>query len=161
VREVKEHDGARLLTSFRRDVVHQSLVAGWDIAALAMQSAEGLDASTLVTGQPAALAARVAGAAGARFDACLRIERLDGLVVLEDRASALTVGSDGVRELRVDFGALSLNYGLYRALFDLSIGGQALARRSTLFEVFNPRPPRGGRPVLVYPTSVRVTALAP
>ncbi|HEX2544600.1 MAG TPA: ABC transporter ATP-binding protein [Ramlibacter sp.] len=161
VQEVREKDGDGLLKRFQRDVVRQSLQAGWDIAELAMHSSEGLTASTLVTGEPAMLAAQVRGEAGSAFDARLRIERLDGLLVLEERACGLRVGPEGQANFKVDFGALRLNYGFYRALLETSDPAGPTARRSALFEVFNPRPHRGGRPILVYPTSVRVTPLAP
>jgi lipopolysaccharide transport system ATP-binding protein len=160
IHQVREQDNQRLLTRFRREVVHESLAAGWDITELSMLSAEGLSASMLVTGDPASLGLAVRGAAGARFDAWLRIERLDGLLVLEERATGLRIGAAGTADVKADFGPLHLNYGLYRGLLQISHGGKPAARRSTLFEVMNPRPPRGGRPVLIYPTTTHVTPLS-
>jgi hypothetical protein len=163
--EVRRADNALLLERFRREIVHERPDPGWDIAQLAMHTAEGLPASTLVTGEPAALEAEVRGIAGAEFDARLRIERLDGLLVLEQRAApagtALRVGRQGRAGFRVDFGALRLNQGLYRALLETTLPAGVTARRSTLFEVLNTRPHRGGRPVLVYPSSLHVTPLDP
>ena len=161
LQEVREKDNAGLLKRFQRDVVHQSLAPGWDVAELSMLSPEGLAASTLVTGDPATLGAQVAGEAGARFDARLRVERLDGLLVLEEQASGLRLDAQGRSHLKVDFGPLRLNYGFYRALLETATTQGPTARRSALFEVINPRPHRGGRPILVYPTSMRVTALPP
>jgi hypothetical protein len=162
IRQVRETDSAKLLTRFQKEVVRQALVPGWDIASLSMVSTEGIDASTLVTGEPAMLAVDISGPAAAAYEARLRIERLDGLLVLEDRAGGpLRLGANGRSHLKVDFGPLRLNYGIYRALIESSSDGRTTARRSALFEVINPRPPRGGRPVLVYPTALRATPLNP
>lgn len=160
--EVRGADNASSLARFRRELVHEQLVAGWDITGLGMRTGEGLEASLLVTGQPALLRARIAGAAEATFEARLRIDRLDGLAVLDRRSPAgvLRVDERGEGEVKVDFGPLPLNFGIYRALLEAAHEGRVVARRSVLFEVINPRPPRGGRPVLVYPTSVRVTELS-
>ncbi|MEJ8835237.1 ABC transporter ATP-binding protein [Ramlibacter sp. AN1133] len=161
LQEVRQSDNAKLLERFRREIVHEALAPGWDIPALAMHTAEGLPASVLVTGDPVALAAQVLGAVGTAFKARLRVERLDGLVVLESDAAsdgaALRIPAGGRTELRVDFGRLALNYGIYRMLFETLADHGVTARRSILFEVVNPRPHRGGRAVLVYPAALHVT----
>jgi lipopolysaccharide transport system ATP-binding protein len=161
LKEVRQSDESRLFERFRRDLVEESLAPGWEVAGIAMHSGEGLPATVLVTGEPASLAADVACPAGEPIEARLRVERLDGLVVLESRgaAAALRAGADGHARLRVDFGPLRLNYGFYRALLEVSGAGGVAARRATLFEVVNPRPHAGGRPVLVYPTTLRARAL--
>ena len=162
--EVRQADSAALFERFRRKVVQQGLEPGWEIAQIAMHSGEGLPATNLVVGEPASLAAEVVGPPGASFEATLRIERLDGLLVLEQRSSdagpPLRIPRGGRAVFRVDFGGLRLNFGLYRALLEI-LGPQGpAARRSTLFEVHNPRPHRGGRPVLVYPTALHVKSLS-
>jgi lipopolysaccharide transport system ATP-binding protein len=160
--QVREANEGQLLERFRREVVQESLAPSWSIEHLSVRTGEGLAASTLVTGQHAHLAIEVRGRPETALQACLRIERLDGLLVLEDRARAasLRTDADGCAAFSVDFGPLRLNHGFYRALLETADERGPTARRSVLFEVVNPRPHRGGRPVLVYPTSVRVTALS-
>ncbi len=117
----------------------------------------------LTTGHPAVLAARVLGSPGAQFSGSLEVTRLDGLYVFGSDASnvgqSFCLSQEGVRDLRIDLGLLPLNAGIYRVEMKATSQGAAVARHSVLFEVRNPRPHRGGRPVLVYPASVSATPL--
>lgn len=161
LKHVHAADESKLLERFRRDAVDESLVPGWKVAALSMRTGEGVAASSFLTGSPAHLLLEVLGPSDTALQATLRIERLDGLLVLEDRAAgvSLRTDADGCATAVVDFGPLRLNYGIYRALLETADRNGPTARRAALFEVVNPRPHRGGRPVLVYPTTVRVSAL--
>jgi len=162
--QVHKEDDGRLFERFRRELVDESQMPGWKVASLDMRS--GLDAGpvrTLVTGEKAEISVVGHGPTGSGLDARLHLRRLDGLVVLESLASAsigpLSVGANGEFGLRVGLGELPLNYGTYLARIDILVDGQVAARRSTLFEVINPRPHKGGRPVLVYPSSFNITGL--
>jgi lipopolysaccharide transport system ATP-binding protein len=159
LQEVRQSEDAAFLKRFQRAVADESLLPGWRVAELGMRTSEGVAASTLITGEPAQLLARMAGTPGEPVDACLRVERMDGLLVLENRASAAGIRprmpERGELELMVDFGPLRLNYGVYRAEWTVHVAGREAARRSILFEVVNPRPPLGGRPVLIYPSTLR------
>ncbi|TFY99673.1 polysaccharide ABC transporter ATP-binding protein [Ramlibacter rhizophilus] len=159
--EVRRADEAKLSERFRHQLVNESLLPGWSIDAAEMQSAEGLVVQHVVTGDSCAFSARVRAPAGEGFQAVLGLHRLDGLAVLEttcrfDGQSAAMCAS-GERRLHLDFGRLPLNYGLYKAQLEIRTDAGPAARRAVLFEVVNPRPPRGGRPVLVYPSTLTVT----
>jgi lipopolysaccharide transport system ATP-binding protein len=159
--EVRKDDETKLAERFRQQVVDQSLRPGWRIAVAELRSAEGIQAHCLVTREPASFAAHVVATAGLPFTARLRIHRLDGLAVLESTWPVPAQSSSGdesdTRRLRADLGLLPLNYGLYRAEIEVADASGPAARRSVLFEVVNPRPPRGGRPVLVYPATLTAT----
>lgn len=164
LQEVRQADNAKLLERFSREVIHESAQPGWDIATIGMQTAEGLASSSLICGEPAALVASVEGILASDFEARLRIDRLDGLVVLQQDAmpaGPMTISAHKHTRLRVEFGPLPLNHGIYRALLEITGPSGVLARRSTLFEVFNPRPHAGGRAVLVYPAVLHVQPLRP
>jgi lipopolysaccharide transport system ATP-binding protein len=162
--EVRRTDDALLTERFRREIVHEQCLPGWDVEALAMHSSEGIESAGLVTGEPASLVADLACAPGATLRASVRVERLDGLVVVDSRSPAgpaLRADAAGRARLRLDFGLLRLNHGFYRALLEVHGPGGLAARRSTLFEVSNPRPHPGGRPVLAYPAALQATPLTP
>lgn len=163
LQQVRDRDESKLLERFRREVVDESVTPGWKIARLSMRSAEGLDATRLFTGEPAQIAFELAGRPETPVRTTLRIDRLDGLLVLEDscRDAAFRTDADGVAAAVIDLGPLRLNYGTYRALVESADRNGTTARRSVLFEVINPRPHRGGRPVIVYPAKVRVSSLFP
>lgn len=163
--QVHKEDDGKLFERFKRELLDESLVDGWKVASLEMQSgSEARVTKTLITGESAAVEALLLGQPGCRFDARLHLRRLDGLVVREALASssgaALQMGVDGTARLRLDLGQLPLNYGTFQARMDVLVAGDPMARRSTLFEVVNPRPHKGGRPVLVYPTNFNITPLS-
>lgn len=163
--EVRRADEALLAARFRRDIVDESHLAGWRLPLLEMRGPEDVMATTLVTGQHASLAVVLDGPAGSIYEARLRVQRLDGLLVLESSAvgaaQPLSVPPNGRREWRVDFGRLPLNLGLYKAEIEVVTDGRCAARRSVLFEVVNPSPHRGGRPVLTYPCTITSTPVHP
>jgi lipopolysaccharide transport system ATP-binding protein len=161
VDEVRKADEAKLAARFRRNVVDESLLDGWAVADASMRSTESVPVQTLVTGQPAAFCAQVRVPNGQAFGTRLRVQRLDGLAILDAAAGFEAQSQPGptTRHVRADFGALVLNFGLYRVELQVRDASSTLAaRRSTLFEVVNPRPHRGGRPVLVYPNQMTVHA---
>ncbi|MEO8542838.1 MAG: ABC transporter ATP-binding protein [Burkholderiaceae bacterium] len=160
--QVHKDDDGKLFERFRRELVDESSMAGWKVESMGLQT--GLDTQpvrTLVTGESAALTMVVHGPAGCSFDAKLLLRRLDGLVVREslasDSAASLCVSENGSVRVTMDFGELPLNYGTFLARIDVLVGPEIAARRSTLFEVINPRPHKGGRPVLVTPSRFNVT----
>lgn len=164
--EVRTIDEAKLAERFRSEVLDESNAPGWRVTGLEFESGSpATPALTLITGEPAILRIDAAGEPGRTFDALLHLRRLDGLLVREDAAGSRgcrpVIGADGRIRLRLGLGALPLNWGTYLARIDLLLEGQIVARRSTLFEVVNPRPPKGGRPVLIYPAYFNVTPLVP
>jgi len=163
VDDVRAADEARLSERFKHQVVNERLKPGWDIESFETRSLLGSSSRTLVTGESAALEATITGLAGTAFEAMLTLCRLDGLVVRQTRYHAqmpLEASTNRAKSrLLADFGPLPLNYGLYRALLEISDETGIAARRSIHFEVINPNPPRGGRPVLIYPTMLNVTKI--
>ena len=160
--QVHKEDDGKLFERFKRDLVDESLVSGWRVESLdARRGADPDPVRTLITGEPASLSAVVRGPAGHGFDLRMHLRRLDGLVVREALASAnghsMVVADGGATRVHLSLGPLPLNYGTFLARFDILVDGQLVARRSTLFEVINPRPHKGGRPVLVYPSTLNVT----
>lgn len=159
--EVRKAEEAGLFARFKRELKEESILAGWRIGAAEVVGSEGIAARNLVTGSTASFVAEVQAPVGAVFSARLRLSRMDGLLVLESApASHFVVPAVGTKAVRVDFGRLPLNYGVYKAELDILDNGAPAARRSTLFEVHNPRPPRGGRPVLAYPCAVSATPVS-
>lgn len=158
--EVHQADDAGVLARLKGELADQSLRPGWAVDALEVRNAEGVAPKTVVTGEPATIFVRVLGAPGVAFTGRLSLTRLDGLRVwesAEEGAQSFNVLPAGACDLRIDLGSLPLNGAIYRAEFEALVQGAAVARRSVLFEVRNPRPHRGGRPVLVYPTQFSVT----
>jgi lipopolysaccharide transport system ATP-binding protein len=162
--QVHREDDGKLFERFRRELVDESAMVGWKVEDLGLRvGVAPQPVRTLVTGEAAALSADIRGHPGCSFDARLHVRRLDGLVVRESLASEsalrLRVGGDGATRVTIGFGQLPLNYGTFLARVDVLVGGNIAARRSTLFEVVNPRPHKGGRPVLVVPSHFNITRL--
>ncbi|WBY00715.1 ABC transporter ATP-binding protein [Ramlibacter tataouinensis] len=158
--EVHRADEALLLERFRREVTDVSVREGFRVESLDMLGHEGIAALSLQTGEPAAVAVRLTAPAGLPVHVRLRVERLDALDVL-DSGMDLEPGAAGQRELRVDLGYLPLNAGVFKLRIDLECDGRPAATRSTVFEVLNPNPLKGGRPILVVPARCDITPLAP
>lgn len=161
--QVRSVNEARLFERFSKDLCDDSMLLGWQVKQLAMCG--GLDQremATFVTGDIVNLRVNVCGPAGRSFDARLHLRRLDGVVVRESLASSCghfpVLSAEGRADLVMNFGEMPLNYGIYLARLDTLVDGSVAARRSTLFEVVNPRPHAGGRPILIYPTTLNVTA---
>ena len=148
---------ATLAAPFRSQVAEVALLCGWPIRAAEVRPVEGIGTQRLVTGEPAAFWASVQAPPGAAFEACMRLQRLDGLIVLETRSRFDAQSAGAERRLRVDFGRLPLNYGLYKAELEIRTGGERAARGAGVPGCPPPPRPRGGRPVLVYPASLTVT----
>lgn len=160
--EVHQADDAGVLARLKGELADQRMRPGWGVEALELRNAEGLAASLVQTGEPAMIAVRVRGAAGEAFTSRLSLTRLDGLRVWEsmrEGAESFALPPDGPLDLLIDLGRVPLNGAIYRAEFEVAVQGAAAARRAVLFEVRNPRPHRGGRPVLVYPTRFSVTTV--
>ncbi|MBA3771237.1 MAG: ABC transporter ATP-binding protein [Ramlibacter sp.] len=162
IEEVRRADEAKLATRFRSQLIDESLLPGWGVQRAELRSVEDVGMQSLVTGAPALFWASVRVPPGVAFDAALRLQRLDGLLVLQTQTPFGPKPDATDRRIRLDLGNLPLNYGLYKAELEIrTASGEQAARRAVLFEVINPRPPRGGRPVLVYPTHLAVMKTDP
>jgi len=162
--QVHAEDDEKLFERFKRELTDESLMACWRVESLDMHSvASARMVRTVLTGEPCVLSAQVQGISGSSFDVRLHLRRLDGLVVheslLSGSAPLMESGGSGPTTVRMDLGELPLNYGTFIVRVDVLVDGHIAARRSTLFEVINPRPHKGGRPVLVYPSTFNVTPL--
>ncbi|MGH9905649.1 MAG: polysaccharide ABC transporter ATP-binding protein [Pyrinomonadaceae bacterium] len=97
-------------------------------------------------------------------DLRLLVKRLDGLVVADHYASEcapmLLANMYGQLEFEIGWAPLNLNYGTYVVAVELWSGEQLLARRSIIVKVVAVNTPAGGRPVLLYPSTVRSLALS-
>jgi hypothetical protein len=89
----------------------------------------------------------------------IRIVRLDGLTVTENRLSEQCdlrkQGLRGARLVEVRSGPCTLAAGVYELILELLDGDEVLARRVTMFDVTLPAPPIGGRPALNYPWALK------
>ena len=84
----------------------------------------------------------------------LLIERLDGLLIVNERFKCEGAQFALVKvEQEVDIPPM-LAYGVYRVQVTVFRKDMKLARRSSVLEVVNPTPPKGGRPALSYPYTV-------
>lgn len=157
LQEVRNADEALLALRFRDQVFNDAYFAGWAVQDAQLRNGEGAGVHALVTGDYADFWAKVQVPVGVDFDALLRLERLDGIPVMET-SSRFGSSEHDIRAFKVDLGKLVLNFGVYRAELEVrATDGRRAARRSLVFEVVNPRPPAGGRPILVYPTTLAVT----
>lgn len=158
---VRTHDENLLAERFRHELHAEAILEDWSVAELCLRGRDGRVASTAITGDPAKLEFRIQAPAVSAFSASLKLDRLDGLFVRGWHQGLLTTGPLGQATVRLDFGDLVLNQGIYIARLEVQADGKPAARRTAVFEVVNPRPPRGGRPVLVYPAHFNVTPANP
>ena len=151
--EVRQVDDALLLQRFRNELVYETK-QGWDIASLYFSRPSGEPISVLQAGEPTFVHAEIAGTPGMEYHAHLEFYRLDRLNVLSQRSPDFTMPATGRATLHLDIGALPLNYGVYSARVMLHAADTEMARRALCFEVVNPAPHSGGRPILVTPLSL-------
>jgi lipopolysaccharide transport system ATP-binding protein len=152
---VREADDAERLAQFAANLGSGSLRAGYSIGRLALRrSGEAKACGMLVTGEDASIDLDCGIPQDAEGVALrVRVERADGLPVLEEQGPAgllRGVWGGGVR-VTLDLPGLPLGYGHYKLSAELVADGEPLAWLSSLFEVTTPRPATGGRPLLVYP----------
>ncbi len=93
-------------------------------------------------------------------DVRVTIERLDGLLLMDELMSQALAEGDLVGQARVTLrmAPLMIGYGTYKLIAQLIVHDQTTATCSTVFEVITPNSVRGGRPAIVCPH--RVTTIA-
>lgn len=159
--EVRQVDEQQLLQRFRKQMVQESLLPGWDIAGMQFHEAiSGRPVGTLQTGEPTLLRIRITAPPGIRCALELEFFRLDqiSICVSHSQETLPELVSDAAGNVRVtaDLGALPLNFGIYAARVVVSHDGAVAARRTLFMEVYNPKPHSGGRALLITPLHTSV-----
>lgn len=163
--EVRAEDEAALMSRFRAHVGSRSYRAGSEIGRVSLLSG-GDDLGSPRVEAHARLRIRLAGRHDHLAEPALcriRIVRLDDLVVFQsDFPLADFSTARGAVGIELEFAPLTLGAAVYR--LDAFFLGSAqspsatFCEHSTVFEVFTPVPPAGGRPMLYYPITASVQA---
>ena len=158
VESVRRKDEEAVLERFRRLVGAKSYRPGCEISHLAVGHAAGGDV-IVEAGKDLLLEVTLQiGAVLGTPDLRLRIIRLDGLVVTENRLSeeggAAGGAVRGAVGYTIEMRPLVLGPGVYQVVVELLEMGEVVAERSTVVEVVASLVPTGGRPALLYPCSV-------
>ena len=158
VESVRRKDEEALLERFRRLVGARAYRAGCEISCLAVRHATGRDV-IVEAGKDLSLGVTLQIAPALRApDLRLRIIRLDGLVVTENRLSEEWGGARGAIRgavgYTIDMRPLVLGPGVYQVVLELLEMGEVVAERSTVVDVLASHVPTGGQPALLYPCSV-------
>jgi lipopolysaccharide transport system ATP-binding protein len=161
---VRKEDNAALLQRFRSLVGARRGERGEEIRELGIyESGSDIARNLLECGRDAVIRAVVKRAC-ANTQLSVRIERLDGLVVIDEtRLLDALLGSgaeDTSLAIELAMRPLVLGPGIYRMRAQLLADGKAAADRHTVFEVFSRHPPTGGRPALIYPASIAVSRVS-
>ncbi len=157
--EVRQVDEKVLVKRFRRQMVQESLLPGWDIGAMQFREpGNGRAVNILQTGEPVCLHLDVTAPPGEICQAELELFRLDQVsVCISDSGNALpelAADASGRLELIADLGILPLNFGIYAARAVIRHKGSVAARRTIFMEVVNPVPHKGGRALIVTPVHI-------
>jgi len=158
-KSVQEIGEEELLAKFKRHIGEESFLAGWEVSALEFRQAGEPWVRSVPVGKAFSMywCVRQPGE-GQEFELRLMIERLDGLLIIDE----LFVYQDHQFrkekiEQEVEIPQL-LAHGAYRVELSVFSKGMKVARRSSVLEVINPAPPRGGRPALSYPYTVDIVS---
>ena len=159
--EVRQLDEQVLLQRFRRQIVRESLLPGWDVVGMQFhESVGGRPVGTLQTGEPTHLFLRIAAPPGSACQVALEFYRLDQVSICMshsiETAPDFVSDASGVAAVEAELGPLPLNYGIYAARVVVRHDGAVAARRTLFMEVFNPAPHAGGRALLVTPLHTTV-----
>lgn len=163
---VRRQEEASLLDRFGAHVQAQSCRRGFEILSLTAHTSRGGPSRAILTaGEDLIL--RIDLEAGGPLtdpDVVLRIRRLDGTAVSENRLSSQS-GAGALSaarriECEVEMRPLLLGAGAYQLLAELTDGNETVASRSAVIEVQTPMPVTGGRPSLYYPCFVNTTTAA-
>jgi lipopolysaccharide transport system ATP-binding protein len=159
--EVRQVDEQQLLQRFRKQMVQESLLPGWDVTEMQFHEAVGLrPVGTLQTGEPTQLRLCIAAPPGAACVVALEFFRLDQISICVSHSSeslpGLVSDATGYVIVTADLGALPLNFGIYAARVVVTHDGVLAARRTLFMEVYNPKPHKGGRAILITPLHTTV-----
>jgi lipopolysaccharide transport system ATP-binding protein len=154
---VRVADDAERLAALAANLGSGSLKAGFGLQGLRLRrSGESGARGLLITGEDASIDLDcLVPAEAPGTELRVRIERADGLLVLDESCPALPGPSlAGRHRVTLELPGLPLGYGHYQLSAELIAAGDCAAWLSSLFEVATPSPAAGGRPVLVYPYAI-------
>lgn len=152
MREIGERE---LLAKFQRHIQAESFEEGWGVSALECVLRGNPWMKSVKVGEGFSLHWCIWKPGGIQdCEIQLLIERLDGLLIVNERFKCEGAQFALVKvEQEVDIPPM-LAYGVYRVQVTVFRKDMKLARRSSVLEVVNPTPPKGGRPALSYPYTV-------
>jgi lipopolysaccharide transport system ATP-binding protein len=157
---VHREDETRLLDRFCAHIGNKSYRGGFEIVRLELFDPTVGDARAVLRAEDSlSIRAQLKIATRlSRADVLIRIVRLDGLVLTENRLSerdsACRFEAPGTYTIEAYAGRCVLASGIYEVILELLDGEERLAEGSTIFDVKMPDSPVGGRPALNYPWSV-------
>jgi len=156
---VRAADEAQLMEKFRNFIGVRSMQDGWAVKQVEIFNGEpGEQRFLLEAGQPTRLEVRAVTPVGETDSGVhVRITRLDDLLIFDEcfPAEAFRLCDQSIG-LEIEMTPLVLGSAIYRLDVSLEAGATVCAESSSIFEVFAFNPPRGGKPMLLYP----ITALA-
>ena len=154
---VRREDEARLVERFRRQLGRSVGRPDCEIERFeASYTDSDVPGASLQAGKDVTIALDATLAGGIdRVAVQLRIARVDGLVVF-DQCRTPNAPVAGRLALRIHLRPLVFGEGIYFLVANLSAGGELLASRSTIIEVYAGKAPVGGKPALFYPVQVQV-----
>ena len=93
---------------------------------------------------------------------CVRITRLDEALMFKQEFSVADyIGDDGISRFEIEFNPLVLGASVYKLNVELLVlqreALESYADCSVIFEVYTSTPPRGGKPMLLYPIKTTST----
>ncbi|MEF8729090.1 MAG: ABC transporter ATP-binding protein [Accumulibacter sp.] len=161
--EVRAEDEAALISRFRAHVGNRSHRAGSEIRRVSLLSG-GEEIGSLRVEAQARLRIRLAGRHDHLTERALcrvRIVRIDDLVVFQDDFPLAHFSTArGKVGIELEFSPLALGASVYRLdaffLDSAQNPSEPSCEHSTVFEVFTPAPPAGGKPMLYYPITAAV-----
>lgn len=154
-KSVQEIGEEELLAKFKRHIGEESFLAGWKVSALEFRQAGEPWVRSVPVGKAFSMYWCVRHPAGSQeFDLQLTVERLDGLLIIDEIfvCQGPQFGKSMIDQ-EIEIPPL-LAHGVYRVEVSIRCKGTKVASRSSVLEVINPAPPRGGRPALSYPYTV-------
>lgn len=162
ISSVRQADELELLRRFRAHVGERSMSPGWRVSSLETFGDGSLDASAIVYAGSSARIEMVAlvGEDLANTTVRIRISRLDGLLVFDEEWPASDFVATGRSlALAVEMTPVVLGAAVYRVDAVLVRAGVPLAERTSVFEVHCDDPPKGAKPMLLYPLVLEPSTL--
>lgn len=150
---VREEDEQILKKRFKSLAVSHSKAAGFSIDLLELSHANEQPARFIVdSGKDIAVsAAYKVPSHSSEITVRLKITRIDGLVMIDESSPIVPQSS----KLKISIPQFPLSKGTYELSLYLTENGKELAGRTLIFETTCIDPPRGGKPALMYPSSIR------
>lgn len=153
---VRQDDQRDAIVRFSKTAGQRVLISGWRVSAK-LDQGNGGEARVLESGRPLFMRMEVTVVPELSWDVVVSIVRLDGSRLFQERFAPrdFTVhGNDA--QLCVAMEPLVLGAGVYRLDVAIQTNRGRAAETAVPFEVFEPLPLTGGRPLLSYPIDVQV-----